>query len=154
MYWRAVQITKAVREYDRELYAEYSHGRIDILRKTYTYVPYDVDGVTILVCKEEPYRVLCLTDTWNAWGKPVDWGIEPIMAKLRRSDLWKRDIASEVVSHNEKIKETKSRDMKNNLEGFLSDNRSKFKRAFGDINTSLLDKKKDRRYLDDKKVKN
>jgi len=142
-----------IQEYDRELYAKKVDGRIDIFRRTYEYVPYEVDDVVIHIPREVPYRVFCLTDSWKPWGKPVDWGIEPILAKLRRSDLWKRDLSSEFTSHNEKIEEAEARHRRNETEAFLLDRRSEIAKAWGDINTSILDKKTDRRYRDDRKIK-
>ncbi len=124
MYWRAHQITKAIQGYDSMLYAKKGYqDRIDIFRKTFRYEPYEVDGTTIHHLIEEPYRVFCLTDTWNASGRPVEWGVEPILAKLRASDLWKRDIGSEIHAHNEKIDASMDRSMKNNIEAFVKDTR-------------------------------
>jgi hypothetical protein len=152
--WRAHRITKAIQGYDPELYARNGYGdRIDIFRKVYRYETYDLGEFRLTRSVEEPYRVFSLTDTWTPWGKPVEWGIEPILARLQASDLWKRDVGGDVISSNEKIKESQDRSRKNNLEAFLSDNRRVFAKAFDGINTSSLDKRTDRRYRDEKKLK-
>lgn len=152
--WREYQITRAIQGYDPKLYAVKGYeDRIDILRKGYRYETYDVDGVLLTVPVEEPHRVISLTDTWGALGKPVEWGIEPILAKIQACDLWKRDVGGEVIANREKQKEDQDRKRKNDIEGFLIDNRRMFAKAFDGINTSSLDKKVDRRYLDDKKLK-
>ncbi len=158
MHWRDTtsrsrRITNAIWRYDRNLYAKEYEGRIDIFRKTFCYKSYDVDGVLLHVATEEPHRFLCLTDTWNAWGKPVEWGLCPILAKIQSCDLWKRDISSEIISHKEKIEEAKDRHRKNETEAFLLDNRRAIAKHWGDINTSSLDKRTDRRYRDELKKK-
>jgi hypothetical protein len=152
VHWKVSQVNRAIRKHDPMLYAEMYEGRIDIFRRTYGHDSFDVDGKTILFIKEVPYRVLCLTDSWNAWGKPVDWGIEPIMAKLKASDLWARDVASEINSHNEKIDASAKRDLSNNVEAFVKDYRKEFAKTFDDVNTSNMDKRTDRRFKDDKKL--
>lgn len=152
--WREHQITRALQGYDTELYAQKGYeGRIDIFRKVYRYETHDCGEFFLTRSVEEPYRVFSLTDTWTPWGNPVEWGIEPILARLRSIDLWKRDVGSETIASNNKIKESKDRSRKNDLEAFLYDNKRVFQRAFNDVNTSSLDKRTDRRYRDEKKLK-
>ncbi len=155
MSWRAHQITRAIRRYDRELYAREGYaGRIDIFRKTFVLQPFELDdGLIIYKVVEEPYRVFCLTDTWNAYGRPVDWGIEPILQKLKKSDLWHRDIGAEINVQNEKVDESQKRNFHNETEAYLKDARSAMAKAWGDVNTSTLNKKADRRYRDERKIK-
>ncbi len=152
MHWKVSQVNRAIRKYDRELYAEMFEGRIDIFRNTYGHEAFDVNGHTICFIKQVPYRVFCLTDSWKAWGKPVDWGIEPIMAKLKSADLWVRDVLKETNSQNEKIDASKKRDVSNNVEAFVKDYRKEFARTFEDVNTTNLSKRTDRRFKDDKKI--
>lgn len=152
--WRERQITRAVQGYDTELYAKKGYeDRIDIFRKVYRYETYDCGEFLLTRAVEEPYRVFSLTDTWTPWGKPREWGIEPILARLRSIDLWKRDVGGEVIAANEKIKESQDRSRKNELEAFLYDNKRVFQRALDGVNTSILDKRTDRRYRDEKKLK-
>ncbi len=154
MDWRAQQITKAIKRYDRELYAEKGvEDRIDIFRRTMVSVPYDFGDFRIVAFKEEPYRVFCLTDNWRPWGKPVEWGIEPILAKIKASDLWQRDIVKDVNKSNEKIDASEDRSKKNEIEAFVKDFRPQFARAFDDVNTANLSKRNDRRFKDDRKIK-
>lgn len=155
MHWREVQITRAVRKYDRELYARMGfEGRIDIFRRCFGFETYSLDGgIVIQKLKEEPYRVLALTDTWNAWGKPVDWGIEPIMAKLKACDLWQRNVAEETNAHNQKIDESQDRHLKSETEAYLKDNRRAMAKAWENVNTSGMDKRADRRFRDERKLK-
>jgi hypothetical protein len=153
MHWKVSQVSRAVRRYDPKLYAEMRDGRIDIFRRTYGHEAFDVDGHTILFIKEEPYRVFCLTDNWRAWGRPVDWGIEPIIQKLKSADLWQRDIGQDVINQNEKVDASKARHQKNEIEAFVKDYRREFARAFEDVNTSQMNKRNDRRFKQERKMK-
>lgn len=154
MDWRVSQINRAIREYDSKLYAQKGYqDRIDIFRETYEFETYEMDGWILRFAKPVPHRVFSLTDNWTPWGKPVEWGIEPIVQRIRSCDLWKRDVGGEVIKQVEKKKESEERHLKNESEAFFSDNKSVFKKAFSDVNVSTLDMKKDRRYRDEKKIK-
>lgn len=146
-------INRAVGRFDRKLYAERRGNRIDIFREDYKYRTYDVDGLTLQALKPAPYHVISLTDNWNMFGTPVEWGILPILQKLSEIDLWKRDLVGEIESLYEKRKASEDRALQNNIEAFLYDYRRQFVRDFGEFNTSNLNKKKDRRYVDEKKLK-
>jgi len=150
---RAQTITHEVQKYDRELYCTVIQDVLAVCRKTYKAEHYEIapnEHLTYL--RESPHLVFPLTDTWSMNGKPVDWGLEPIMAKIRAADLWKRNVAEDLIASYEAKNETQRKDVRNQTEDFLYENHAKFKRAFADINTSSL-AKKDRRYLDDKKIK-
>lgn len=150
---RLRRITSAIQDHDRELFAKEQHGRIDILRKGYKYEAYELDEDTVLqALKRNDYLVMSLTDTWNALGNPVDWGLEPIVARLRAMDLWRRDIAEEQIRLHEKDAMSQDRDMDNNIEAYLKENRRAIAKHWGDINTSTLDKRSDRRFKDEKKI--
>ena len=149
---RAKTLTRYIQEYDRELYAKARYGRIDILRKSFRYVAYDVDGMTLLSPVENDWLVTSLTHNWNVTGRPVDWGIEPVLARLRSIDLHRRDLANEIIEAKEKDLESKDRTMDNNLEAFWKDNRRLWAKNFEQVNRSSLSKK-DRRYSDDVKLK-
>lgn len=129
MDWRVREITKAVRDYDRELYAQNTRdNRIDIYRR-------NRDGM------HPPHFLFSLTDTWQPTGRPVDYGVEVVLNRLRAGDLWRDDTYVErwIVEH-EKKKESKSRDFSNSVEAFMYDFRRQFARATNGINTSTLEK--------------
>lgn len=119
-------LNKHLRFHDSELYAQReSNGVINVYRKA---IPY-------------PHFIMSLTDTWNASGKPVDYGVEVVIARVKAHDLWNRsDMIDELIKDYEKSYESKERDRKNNIEAFLYDFRSQFKKAFNDVNTSNLKK--------------
>jgi hypothetical protein len=93
-----------------------------------------------------------LTHNWRPQGNPVEWGILPILARLKQSDLWKRDIVSDIEKNEERIAKENDRDRQNKTEDFLYDFHAKFKKTFSDVNVSTMEKK-DRRRLADKQIK-
>ena len=122
-------ITKVVKRYDAELYAEcIKPPRIDIYRQ----------------CRNKtapPFYIFSLTDDWTPKGKPVEWGSEPILAHLKAIDLWNSGVGvDEVIAHNEKMDESVDRARKNNIEAFLKDWRRQFAKATDGINTANLQK--------------
>lgn len=127
------KISKLVKSYDPELRAEcLMFPRIDIYRQ----------------CRNKtspPYYVFSLTDNWTLTGKPVEWGSEPILARLKAMDLWNSGVGlEEVLEHNEQVDLSRERARKNNIESFLYEFRSQFSKTFSDVNTANM-KKIDRR---------
>ncbi len=155
MWERKDLITEKIKGYDRELYCDRSpQGPLVIYRKGHRYEPMEVNGVTIHYQIPSPHYVFALTDTWVVTGTPVEWGIEPILARLKAMDLWRdHNIIEEHTENYYKGEESKARDQRNSIESFLYEFRSQFARATNGINTSSLDKKKDRRFKDDLKIK-
>lgn len=91
--------------------------------------------------------VMSLTDNWSSSGKPVPWGVEPILLRLRQIDASGNDVMGEVRKSREKQEESKRREMRNHIESGLMETRKDFAKAFNDINTSTLDKTKDKRRI-------
>ncbi len=149
---RARVLSKHLREYDSKLYAKFRYGRIDVFRKGERYVAYDFDGETILAPVENDWYVMSLTHDWNINGRPVDWGVEPLLARLRAIDLHRRDLASEMERAEEKLSASKDRTMDNNLEAFWKDNRRAWAKNFEHTIVSSLPRP-DRRYRDEKNKK-
>lgn len=129
---RVSELTKALKKHDSCLYAqEAKEGRIDIYR------------APTLPGMSPPHFICSLTDTWGPKGRPIEWGNEVVLQRLKAHDLWRDDTFVEnYLKERDKETEGKNRDIRNNLEGFLEDMHWKFKRATSDINTSLMDKKK------------
>lgn len=153
MSHRAHRISDAVQTYDYLLYAKADWDSIKIYRKCKEYrndwLSFEVP---LLVVQRNDHLVMSLTDTWGARGKKVDWGIEPIMARLKAMDLWNsHNVADEFFKNEEKHKKSKERDFRNNVESFLYDFKSQFQKATGDINTSSMSKF-DKRRIGDKKL--
>ena len=152
---RLTKVTKAVTAHDRDLYASRdAKGVIHIYRRGYRYLPFDLDGQTLLVSCPNPFRVFSLTDNWTISGKPVEWGIEPIIARLKAIDIWNRpEILNQPFDQDLQDEKSLKRDLRNTAESFFKENRREFARAFNDINTSSIDKTDPRRTYE-RKIEN
>ena len=126
---RSKTLTKHLSEYDRDLYAvEHKPPRVDVYRKSQ------------LGCNPPNY-LFSLTDTWTSSGKPIEYGIEVVMNRVKAHDLWRDDnFVEHWIKEHEQEEESKARDFRNSIEGFLYDFRRDFKKAFSDVNTSNMDK--------------
>ena len=135
-------LTRNLKRYDSQLYAEKdeSNNVISIYRKRVRYEVCAWDGGHLLYSKPDRFLIFSLTENWKSNGVPTDWGIEPVMARIKAMDLWNRDIASDLTKSYEKRKESEKRNQDNNIESFLYDYRSQFAKATNDINTSTLSK--------------
>lgn len=143
---RMSKVSQEISHYDRELFCSKVDGKICIYRKGYRTEVYDIDGETLYSFRPSPHFVFALTHNWKMNGHAVDWGIEPILARLKAMDLWKeRTIVDEIIEQSERDSEEKSRDMQNNIESFLIDFRKQFAKTFDHVNVSSLEKKERRR---------
>ena len=151
------KLTRELRKFDSKLYAiKGSDGKTFVMRegKRYDFLKLD-DNIIIRYPVNDDYMVFPLTDNWSLSGKPVSWSYFNVIQHLREIDTWNRDVFTEVVEHNEKVKASRERDFTNNTEAFLSDNYRAFQREFADIRTSNMDMKaSDKRYQYDKRTKN
>jgi hypothetical protein len=139
---RAERITSYIKRHDPLLFCEKSKdGKLCIYRKSQRIESYDIDGTIVHFVLPAPYLVLALTDTWNLSGVSKDWGIEPIMNRLRMSDLWTRDVAKESMESVEKANASKDRAIENHIESYLKDIRKDFAHVTNDIVTGSLNNK-------------
>lgn len=131
---RAYRITRALKAYDGALYAEKnSNGIIEIFRKS--------SGL-------HAHHIFSLTSNWASNGSPVDWGIEPIIKKIKDSDIQKRDIAGELLAQYEKNQERAQAHRKSEAEAMAKDIRVPFSRTVSDIRVANMNKRKSRRQLE------
>lgn len=139
---RAERITLKIRDHDYKLYCKRMEGKLCIFRESQRIESYLLDeGTVIHSVRPAPHFIMALTDNWQMKGQEVDWGIEPIMARLKAMDLWHRDIVSDIEAQEEKFAKASERKMKTDNEAFLYDFRDKFKKTFNDVNTANLSKK-------------
>ena len=97
----------------------------------------DVEGEE--ATRLHPQFILALTDTWTLQGQPVEWGMEPIMAKLRSMDSWREDtILDSIVAERERREASKAQTNKNEFRARAYDLRKEFAEATNDINTTGL----------------
>lgn len=150
MSWRAMQVNRAVKRHDPELYALNKDGVIHVFRYSRRFESHRLDDESYITwSREAPHYILSLTHNWKMAGRPVDWGILPLQAKLKAMDLWNRDIAGDLEKDYIKDQEGSERDLRNNIEAFLYDYRREFAKATDGINTGNLDKKFDKRRFKD-----
>lgn len=153
--WRAHKITAELRKHDRELYCNsLNETTLAIFRKSSRLETYWLDSETCIHnLRASPHFVCALTDNWQANGLPVEWGLEPIMKRIRENDLWSRDrLADELIESYEKKSESLKRDRINKIESLLLDNKHEIRDAFSNINVANL-KKTYRERDDEKKAK-
>lgn len=151
---RAELITKHLRSYDRELYcAEDTEGKLCVWRKVSKIERYTIDGASIDFVRPDSHRVFSLTEDWGVKGKSADWGILPIMAKVKSCDIWQRDIVRDLEEQQMKIEKSNERDLDNKNEAFLKEFRPQFAKAFNDTRVANMDMKKDLRRTNEKKIK-
>lgn len=131
-------LTRQLKEHDRELYAKRrADGVILICRK----------NRNIFSGQTTDHLIFALTDDFSSKGKPVEWGVEPILAHLKAMDGWNRDVVEDWISEEEKSKEMQDKQRQSKNEDFARDFRRQFARAFNDVNTSTLEKIDNRRRL-------
>jgi hypothetical protein len=139
---RAEQVTDFIKRFDRQLYCEKGRdGKLRVFRKDQRIESYDVDGITILFTRPAPYLVFALTEDWTLNTAAIDWGLEPILARLKACDLWARDLATESIKSIEHANKSRERAVDNHIESYLIENRREFARRTNDINTSTLNRK-------------
>jgi hypothetical protein len=147
---RVESITRELQNYDGQLFAKRVQGRIDVMRKGHR-MEYcgQLDDGALYHSRRADHYIFSLTENWSVSGKPVDWGILPILARLKAIDCWSRDdFMQELEESYEKNKKSKERDFSNTVESFMYEFRSAFKKTFNDINTSTLPKIDRRRNKD------
>ena len=148
---RASRVTNEIKKYDSKLFCEKSDdGSFAIYRMTYRYEYHNLGKFGIISTIPDKFLVFKLTDNWSQRGQPVDWGIEPILNRLKAMDLWKDFTAYDQLKLDEiKYQESKERDRRNSIESFLIDFRKQFVKATDDIRIANMDTKYDRRRLSD-----
>jgi len=152
---QAEALTLALKRYDKELYAKTVHSGVTcVFRKGYKLNDYEYEGDTYRWLERDDALVCSLTDTWGLQGKPIPWGIEPVLAHIRAIDLFNRDdIFEQLMKDNEKVRESKERSFKTTTESFLLDFRDGFKKDFKDIRVANMDMTLDPRRKFDKRRK-
>jgi len=140
-------LNSRIRGHDSKLFvAKHGEGKLCVFREGFRMETYILDGgQTLHVPRPSPHLVFALTDNWKLTGNSVEWGIEPIMKKIRDSDLWNRDIVGDLEKQELKREESNSRRLKHETEDFLYDFQPRFKKAFADVNVGGLAKKDLRR---------
>lgn len=129
---RAERLTQVVRQYDKSLYVKRNPvaERLEVWRQD---IPRDLFGLA-LSRRDSDQMVLTITDDWTIKGSPVDWGIEPILWKLKSMDSWRDDsYFDKMVKDRDKVDELKQRRMRNEIRAGAADIRKEIAKATNDI---------------------
>lgn len=133
------RVTREVRKYDDQLYAQRSDDGVPcVFRKRKSVERHEIGNCVILKVVDRPDLVFPLTDNWLFSGHSVEWGIEPILHKLRSCDQASRDIFQEMNKHNERVDESRKKDFSNKIEAWAYDARKAFAKSTDHINTSQI----------------
>ena len=149
---RAYRITKEIQTLDRDLYCEKdSRGVMHIMRKALRWQDVDMgEESSMKAVVSHPQHIFSLTRNWQLSGEPCDWGLEPIVRRIREIDSQNAEaIIHKMEEMAEEADRSKKRDFKNKTEDFLREFRPQFARAFNDVNTANMDKTSDKRRLKD-----
>lgn len=151
MMSRKAVITRHLQEYDRELYCgEGMEGKLCVFRKSHRWESYDLDDGSVLTSlRPSPHYIFALTDNWRPNGTSVDWGIEPILAKVRAADVWKRDVVGDIIRQEEEHEQKVDREFDSKAEDFFREIAPTFKKELNDYNVATV-AKKDLRKLKEK----
>ena len=144
---REREISDYVKKYDWKLFCrKNSEGKLCIFREGYYYDTFALNDQDILsVLRLTPHFVFALTHNWKKDGFAVEWGKDKIWERLRKLDLWEKDIVSELEKQEDEHIEALDKKRRNQTEDFLYEFRDDFKETFKDVNTSNLNKKDLRR---------
>lgn len=131
-----LRLNRNIKAYDRDLYAvKGANGVVQIMRKTNNTDAF-LYGDSIIARDQ---LVFALTDSWKLSGRPVEWGIDPILRKLSEMDAWSKErIYEDLVRTRERNEELRRRRNQNELRALAADCRKEFAKATNDINTSTL----------------
>ncbi len=155
MVWSERRIQNAIKEHDSKLFLNRNYlGEIQIMRKSFKMVPHEIDGRIVYVQTPSPHYIMSLTEDWTGRTRPVDWGVEPIMRRLKEIDDWGSDSSFErMLRDNERIEERKKKSFASLTEDVALEWRKDFKKHTEDILTHSVDKK-DPRSKGDRKYGN
>lgn len=143
---RVRSLNQAIQSHDRDLYVRRESHGINVYRKGTAFDYFDLDGFRLLYSRPNPKFILALTDNWNVTGKPVDWGIEPVIQRLKAIDM-QGDFneVTTLMDQMEKDEEQKIISKRSKFEDMAKEMRPVFAKAFDGVNTSTLAKTDKRR---------
>lgn len=142
---RLRQIHKAVKKYDRALFARREKtGAIHIYTHGVSFRHYSFGGMNLLYSVPSPHYVCALTTNGTVSGTPADWGVEFLLAHLRRHDLDKNpDLLGSIDRQQAYAIEKVAKDRASLCEDMAKDQRRMIAKATDDLLvSSLIDKRK------------
>ena len=136
----------ALKGHDRDLFAKRESHAINIYRIGRRWECHDFGEFRLHYSKPNPQFIVALTDDWRVTGRPVEWGIEPLLDRIKSIDgFGSFNLINDLPKMYEKAAEKKAQDRKSRDEEWLREHRDIFKKAFDPINTGTLDRKSENR---------
>ncbi len=159
MSWRLDSYTKALKRYDRELFAGRTReGTPCVFRRVKRFVPViESETFKLMTLKEDKHFIFALTDTWLATGQLRDWGIDHVLNRISEIDTQKHeDLIRQMDEANERVDKSRTRHIDNEAEAYLKDNRRQFIDEFEAIAPMArsLPRTERRKILRDRSIKN
>ncbi len=88
-----------------------------------------------------PSFIFSLTEDWTVRSKPVEYGIDTVLNRLKAHDLWRDDeFIENYIKDCESRNDARDRARRNSIESFLYDFRRQFQRATESVSTGNLNK--------------
>lgn len=143
---RMKRINDIVKNHDSKLFCTRMGGKLCVMRENWKWEPYEVSGDVYYFMRPNHFFIFALTKDWRFNSEECEWGLLPIQHRLKEIDLWHRDLASEIITQEEKFTESKGRQRRSQTEDFLKEFRRPFAKAFNDVNVSTLAKKDKRQF--------
>lgn len=149
-------LNKALKMHNRSLYVRRcKDGVMRVFQAVKQSRVHWLDETTPLVEYYDSEWLVCpLTHNWSANGRPVEWGIEPILNHIKFGSPENDSVRSEEFEkqqkHNEWLKESDSKDKHLNAAEDFYDSA---KRAWSDIRYSNMDMDNDVRKKYEKRIR-
>lgn len=150
--WREIRIEQTIKMHDPLLFLNKNYkGELQVMRESFKMVPHDIDGKTVLVKMPNHHYIMSLTEDWTGKTRPVDWGLEPIIKRIKEIDDWGSESSFErLLKENAKRDEIKSKRFASLTEDAVKEWRKDFKKHTSDILTHSVEKKDPRQKGDRK----
>jgi hypothetical protein len=147
---KVFSLTQHLKGHDKDLYAEQSlNGLVTVQRRSVHWQSVAWEKGVLHYSRPISQFVLALTDTWQLQGNPVDWGIEPVLSRIKELDAYRDDsMLDQMRKERERTEELKQKSFRSEIRARAYDLRKEFAQATNEINTSTLAKVDRRRTKD------
>ena len=140
---REYRLTEVVKKYDPKLFVKRGDDqKLHLIRDRIRWNTFYYNDVCYRYSQSDPFQIMSLTDDWSANGQAVDWGIEPLMARIREIDSQRSsEIIDRINLAHELREESKARDFDRMTEDFTKELKTAADIDFKDFNASQYDYK-------------
>ncbi len=142
---REHRLTQVVKEYDPKLFVKSDEtGKMHLIRKTTRMERISFNGQSVLCSRPDYQSIFSLTDNWLSSGTAVDWGIEPIMARIREIDSHRSgEILDRINAAADEVAVEKKREVDRKSDRIAREMLDPIRKDFADYNMSSRIKTKD-----------